>query len=143
MTLTHNFTLDELQAYDAGALSPERAAVVAAHLMAGCPACRARIAQSHEIGRLLHAARVAEGHAESGEDSDTQGPASTRTRRRLLRLRPRCVVVMLVILPLKGVLVRHLLRAPHRETRMRTALSLVALTAVVLRVVCARPTGPA
>lgn len=40
MTLAHDFTslhftLDDLQAYDAGALAPERAAVVAAHLAAG------------------------------------------------------------------------------------------------------------
>jgi len=55
LATAHDFTLDELQAYDEGTLAPERAAVVAAHLTAGCAACRAWIATSHEVGRLLHA----------------------------------------------------------------------------------------
>ncbi len=55
LATAHNFTLDELQAYDEGTLAPDRTAVVAAHLTAGCAACRAWIATSHEVGRLLHA----------------------------------------------------------------------------------------
>jgi len=37
LATAHDFTLDELQAYDEGTLAPDRAAVVAAHHAAGSP----------------------------------------------------------------------------------------------------------
>jgi len=136
----HDFTLDELRAYDEGTLAPERAAVVAAHLAAGCAACRAWIATSHEVGRLRHAG------AGRGDDSDAflLNTRSARARRWLRRrLRPRRFAVLLVVLPLKGRLVRHLFRSPQSwETRLSATISLVGLTAATLRFVFARPTWP-
>ncbi len=131
MTRTHDFTLDELQAYDEGTLAPDRAAIVAAHLAAGCPACRSWIATSHEVGRLLHAG------AGLGDDPDVflWDTPLARARRWLRRhLRPRRFVVLLAVLPLKGRLVRHLFRTPQ---------GLVALTVATLRFVFARPAWPA
>jgi len=49
----HDFTLDELEAYDRGVLEPERAAVIAEHLAEGCPACRRWIAGADPVVRLL------------------------------------------------------------------------------------------
>ena len=49
----HDFTLDELEAYDRGVLEPERAEVVATHRATGCPACRRWIAGSDPLVRLL------------------------------------------------------------------------------------------
>jgi len=133
----HDFTLDELRAYDEGTLALERAAVVAAHLAAGCAACRAWIATSHEVGRLLHAG------AGLGDDPDAflRDTPPARARRWLRRrLRPRRFVVLLVVLPLKARLVRHLFRTPQGwETRLSATISLVALTVAVFRFVFARP----
>ncbi len=133
----HDFTLDELQAYDEGTLAPERAAIVAAHLAAGCAACRAWIATSHEVGRLRHAG------AGLGDDPDAflRDTPPARARRWLRRrLRPRRFVVLLVVLPLKARLVRHLFRTPQGwETRLSATISLVALTVAVFRFVFARP----
>jgi len=138
----HDFTLDELQAYDEGTLAPERGAVVAAHLAAGCVACRAWIATSHEVGRLLHAGAGA--HLD-GPDAFLRDTPYTRARRWLRRrLRPRRFVVLLVALPLKGRLVRHLFRTPQTwEARLSAIVSLVALTVATLRFVFARPSWPA
>ncbi len=140
MARTHDFTLDELRAYDEGTLAPERAAIVAAHLAADCAACRAWIATSHEVGRLLHAG------ADLGDDPDAflRDTPSARARRWLRRrLRPRRFVVLLVVLPLKGRLVRHLFRSPQSwETRLSATISLVALTVATLRFVVARPSWP-
>ncbi len=144
MATAHDFTLDELQAYDEGTLAPERAAIVAAHLAAGCPACRAWIATSHEVGRLLHA------DADAGADAGTRlddpdaflwDTPRARARRWLRRrLRPRRFVVLLVVLPLKARLVRHLFRTPQGwEARLSATISLVALTVAVFRFVFARP----
>ena len=138
----HDFTLDELQAYDEGTLAPDRAAVVAAHLAADCAACRAWIATSHEVGRLLHA----DADACLGDpDAFLRDTPSTRARRWLRRrLRPRRFVVLLVVLPLKGRLVRHLFRTQQGwEARASAILSLVALTMATLRFVFARPSWPA
>jgi len=136
----HDFTLDELRAYDEETLALERAAVVAAHLAAGCAACRAWIATSHEVGRLRHAG------AGLGDDPDAflRDTPPARARRWLRRrLRPRRFVVLLVVLPLKGRLVRHLFRSPQSwETRLSATISLVALTAATLRFVVARPSWP-
>jgi anti-sigma factor RsiW len=133
----HDFTLDELQAYDEGTLAPERAAIVAAHLAAGCAACRAWIATSHEVGRLRHAG------AGLGDDLDAflRDTPPARARRWLRRrLRPRRFVVLLVVLPLKARLVRHLFRTPQGwEARLSATISLVALTVAVFRFVFARP----
>ncbi len=138
----HDFTLDELQAYDEGTLTPERAAVVAAHLAAGCAACRAWIATSHEVGRVLHA--DADAHL---DDPDVFLLNTPPTRARLWlrrRLRPRRFAVLLVVLPLKGRLVRHLFRTPQGwEARASALVSLVALTVTTLRFVFARPAWPA
>jgi len=137
----HDFTLDELRAYDEGTLAPERAAIVAAHLAAGCAACRAWIATSHEVGRLLHAG------AGLGDDPDVflwDTPPARARRWLRRRLRPRRFVVLLVVLPLKGRLVRHLFRSPQSwETRLSATISLVGLTAATLRFVVARPAWPA
>jgi len=139
----HDFTLDELQAYDEGTLAPDRAAVVAAHLAAGCAACRAWIATSHEVGRLLHADG---GVGDVGDDPDAflRDTPSTRARRWLRRrLRPRRFVVLLVVLPLKARLVRHLFRTQQGwEARASAVVSLVALTVATLRFVFARPAWP-
>ncbi len=60
------------------------------------------------------------------------------------RLRPRRFVVLLVVLPLKGRLVRHLFRTQQGwEARASAILSLVALTMATLRFVFARPSWPA
>jgi len=140
----HDFTLDELQAYDEGTLAPGRAVVVAAHLAAGCAACRAWIATSHEVGRLLHAGT---GLGDVGDDPDAFLWDTPRARaRRWLRrrLRPRRFVVLLVVLPLKGRLVRHLFRTQQGwEARASAVVSLVALTVAILRFVFARPSWPA
>ena len=141
MTRTHDFTLDELQAYDEGTLAPDRAAIVAAHLAVGCPACRSWIATSHEVGRLLHAG------AGLGDDPDVflWDTPLARARRWLRRhLRPRRFVVLLAVLPLKGRLVRHLFRTPQGwEARLSAVVSLAALTVATLRFVFARPAWPA
>jgi len=142
LTGAHDFTLDELQAYDEGTLAPDRAAVVAAHLTAGCAACRAWIATSHEVGRLLHA----DADAGLGDPDafllDTPRARARRWLRR--RLRPRQFVVLLVVLPLKGRLVRHLFRTQQGwEARLSAVVSLVALTVATLRFVFARPSWPA
>ncbi len=145
LVTAHDFTLDELQAYDEGTLAPERAAVVAAHLTAGCAACRAWIATSHEVGRLLHAdAGVGDAHLD-GPDAFLLNTPPARARRWLRRrLRPRRFVVLLVVLPLKGRLVRHLFRTPQGwEARASAVVSLVALTMATLRFVFARPSWPA
>ncbi len=139
----HDFTLDELQAYDEGTLAPERAAVVAAHLAAGCAACRAWIATSHEVGRLLHA-DVGLGDVGDDPDAFLWDTPRARTRRWLRRrLRPQRFVVLLVVLPLKGRLVRHLFRTPQTwEARLSAIVSVVALTVATLRFVFARPSWP-
>ncbi len=99
----HNFTLDELQAYDEGALAPERAAVVGRHLAAGCPACRAWIAHSQAEGHLLVGKEDI--HAALDAAADVWGmpdTPDTRARRWLRRrLRPRRFVVLLVVLSLR------------------------------------------
>jgi anti-sigma factor RsiW len=145
----HDFTLDELQAYDEGTLVPDRALVVARHLAAGCPACRAWIANSHEVGRLLHAdAGVGVGVGGGGHMDDPDAflwdTPRARARRWLRRrLRPRRFVVLLVVLPLKGRLVRHLFRTPQGwEARASAVVSLAALTVATLRFVFARPSWP-
>jgi len=138
LVTAHDFTLDELQAYDEGTLAPDRAAVVAAHLAAGCAACRAWIATSHEVGRLLHA--DADAHLD-GPDAFLLNTPPARARR---WLRPQRFVVLLVVLPLKGRLVRHLFRTPQGwEARASAVVSLVALTMATLRFVFARPSWPA
>ncbi len=139
----HDFTLDELQAYDEGTLAPDRATVVAAHLAAGCAACRAWIATSHEVGRLLHAdADIGAGLDDP--DAFLWDTSRARIRRWLRRrLRPRRFVVLLVVLPLKARLVRHLFRTQQCwEARLSATISLVALTAAVLRFVFAHPSWP-
>jgi len=144
MVTAHDFTLDELQAYDDGTLAPERTAVVAAHLATGCAACRAWIATSHEVGRVLHADA---GLGDVGDDPDAflRDTPDARVRRWLRRrLRPRRFVVLLVVLPLKGRLVRHLFRTPQTgEARLSAIVSLVALTVTTLRFVFARPSWSA
>ncbi len=142
LVTAHDFTLDELQAYDEGTLAPDRAAVVAAHLTAGCAACRAWITTSHEVGRLLHA----DADACLGDpDAFLRDTPRARTRRWLRRrLRPRRFVVLLVVLPLKGRLVRHLFRTQQGwEARASAIVSLLALTVATLRFVFARPSWPA
>jgi len=141
----HDFTLDELQAYDEGTLAPERAAIVAAHLAAGCAACRAWIATSHEVGRLLHVdASAGAGPRLDDPDAFLWDTPRARARRWLRRrLRPRRFVVLLVVLPLKGRLVRHLFRTPQGwEARASAVVSLAALTVATLRFVFARPSWP-
>ncbi len=132
----HDFTLDELQAYDEGTLAPERAVIVAAHLAAGCPACRAWIATSHEVGRLRHAAARL-------DDPDAfllQTPPARARRWLRRRMRPRRFAVLLVVLPLKARLVRRLFRTQQTwETRLSATISLAALTVAVFRFVFARP----
>ncbi len=139
----HDFTLDELRAYDEGTLALERAAIVATHLATGCPACRAWIATSHEVGRL----RQAEAGVRPDDDPDAflRDTPRARARRWLRRrLRPRRFVVLLVVLPLKGRLVRHLFRTPQGwEARVSAVVSLAALTVATLRFVFARPAWPA
>jgi anti-sigma factor RsiW len=142
LATAHNFTLDELQAYDEGTLAPDRTAVVAAHLTAGCAACRAWIATSHEVGRLLHA----DADARLGDpDAFLLNTPPARARRWLRRrLRPRRFAVLLVVLLLKGHLVRHLFRTPQTwEARLSAVVSLVAPTVATLRFVFARPSWPA
>jgi len=145
MATAHDFTLDELQAYDEGTLAPERVAIVAAHLAAGCAACRAWIATSHEVGRLLHADASADASTRLDDPDaflwDTPRARARRWLRR--RLRPRRFVVLLVVLPLKGRLVRHLFRTPQGwEARASAVVSLAALTVATLRFVFARPSWP-
>ncbi len=145
MATAHDFTLDELQAYDEGTLAPEQAAIVAAHLAAGCAACRAWIATSHEVGRLLHTdADAGAGTRLDDPDAFLWDTPRARARRWLRRcLRPRRFVVLLVVLPLKGRLVRHLFRTPQGwEARASAVVSLAALTVATLRFVFARPSWP-
>jgi anti-sigma factor RsiW len=145
MATAHDFTLDELQAYDEGTLAPERAAIVAAHLAAGCPACRAWIATSHEVGRLLHAddAAAAGGRLDDPDAFLWDTPRARARRWLRRRLRPRRFVVLLVVLPLKGRLVRHLFRTSQGwEARASAVVSLAALTVATLRFVFARPSWP-
>ncbi len=167
LVTAHDFTLDELQAYDEGTLAPDRAAVVTAHLTAGCAACRAWIATSHEVGRLLHADTDA---CLGDPDAFLRDTPPARARHWLRRrLRPRRFVVLLVVLPLKGRLVRHLFRTQQGwEARASAVVSLqpirkivreayaaaervfrhfpdrllVALTVATLRFVFARPSWP-
>ncbi|MDQ2828702.1 MAG: hypothetical protein M3Y74_06605 [Chloroflexota bacterium] len=144
LVTAHDFTLDELQAYDEGTLAPDRAAVVAAHLAAGCAACRAWIATSHEVGRLLHAG-VGLGDVGADPDAFLWETPRARARRWLRRrLRPRRFVVLLIVLPLKGRLVRHLFRTQQGwEARTSAVVSVVALTVATLRFIFARPSWPA
>ncbi len=142
MATAHDFTLDELQAYDEGTLAPERAVVVAAHLAAGCAACRAWIATSHEVGRLLHADTNA--HLDDPDAFLLNTPPARARRWLRRRLRPRRFAVLLVVLPLKARLVRHLFRTPQGwEARASGVVSLVALTVATLRFVFARPSWSA
>ncbi len=135
LVTAHDFTLDELQAYDEGTLAPDRAAVVAAHLAAGCAACRAWIATSHEVGRLLHAG-AGLGDVGDAPDAFLWDTPRARARRWLRRrLRPRRFAVLLVVLPLKGRLVRHLFRTQQGwEARASAVVSLQPIRKVVVMV---------
>jgi len=142
LVTAHDFTLDELQAYDDGTLAPERAAVVGAPPAARGAAGRAAVATSHEVGRLLHAG--ADVHLDD-PDAFLLATPPARARRWLhRRLRPRRFVVLLVVLPLKARLVRHLFRTQQGwEARLSAVVSLVALTVAMLRFVFGRPSWPA
>ena len=131
----HDFTLDELEAYDRGLLEPERAALIAEHLAEGCPACRRWLAGSDEAVRLVEAlARDALGRA-----GPTTRPGRARAWGRR-RIRARRLTVLLYAVPLKAVLAMIVVRAgPRRGVRLGAAVGIVGLTAGVLRHVLAPP----
>ncbi len=134
----HDFTLDELEAYDRGLLEPERAAVIAAHLARGCPACRRWLAGSDEAVRLIEAL---------ARDALTQLRPPTRWGRAgawgQRRIRARRLTVLLYAVPLKAVLVAVVVHAgPRRGTRLSAAVGLVGLTVGVVRHVLAFPDRP-
>ncbi len=83
LPLAHDFTLDELCAYHVGTLTPARAAVVAAHLDAGCLACRSWLVNAGEIERLLRSGAL----PDRGRPGRTPG-ATRRARGRGARCAP-------------------------------------------------------
>lgn len=134
----HDFTLDELEAYDRGLLEPERVAVIGEHLAQGCPACRRWLAGSDEAVRLVEAlARDALGRP---RPTTRRGRARAWSRR---RIRARRLTVLLYAVPLKAALVAVVVRAgPRRGARLSAAVGLVGLTAGVVRHVLAPPARP-
>ena len=131
----HDFTLDELEAYDRSFLEPERAAVIAAHLAQGCPACRRWIAGSDEAVRLIEALAR---DALSWPRPPTRGGRAGAWGRH--RIRARRLTVLLYVVPLKAVLVAVVVRAtPRRGARLSAAVGLIGLTAGVLRHVLVLP----
>jgi len=140
----HDFTIDELHAFAEGTLSPLRAAHIQAHLDAGCPACRAWIAASDPLGRLLNTpAAWAWPPPDAEDDADAAVPIGWRERagrwaRR--RARPQRLTVLTVALPLKLTLAALVARrgAPT-ELRVGAGLSIAAMSVAVLRYVLWRP----
>lgn len=135
----HDFTLDELEAYDRGVLEPARVAVIEAHLAEGCPACRRWLAGSDEAVRLVEdLARAAL------EDQALRRPTTRRGRLRAWgrrRMQARRLTVLLYAVPLKAALVLVAWRArPRRGTRVGVAVALVGLTVVALRYALTSPT---
>ena len=134
----HDFTLDELEAYDRSVLEPERAAVIATHLAQGCPACRRWLAGSDEAVRLIEA--LARDALSRSRPPTRWGRAGAWSRR---RIRARRLTVLLYAVPLKAVLVAVVVRAgPQRGTRLSAAVGLVGLTVGVVRHVLAVPDRP-
>jgi len=135
----HDFTLDELEAYDRGVLEPERAAVIAAHLAQECPACRRWLAGSDEAVRLIEA--LARDALSRSRPPTRWGRPGAWSRH---RIRARRLTVLLYAVPLKAMLVAVVVRAtPRRGARLSAAVGLIGLTAGVLRhvlVLSDRPT---
>jgi len=131
----HDFTLDELEAYDRGLLEPERVAVIGEHLAQGCPACRRWLAGSDEAVRLIEAL--------ARDALSRPRPPTRRSRARAWgrhRIHARRLTVLLYAVPLKAVLVAVVVRAaPRRGVRLSAAVGLVGLTAGVLRHVLVLP----
>ncbi len=134
----HDFTLDELEAYDRGLLEAERVAVIAAHLAQGCPACRRWLAGSDEAVRLIEAlARDALGRARPPTRWGRAGAWSRRV------LRARRLTVLFYAVPLKALLVAVVVRAsPRRGTRLSATVGIVGLTVSVVRHVLVLPDRP-
>jgi len=134
-TLTHDFTIDELRAYAAGALAPARAAVIAAHLDAGCLECHSWLLNADEIGALLGSGALPAPGARPAATWDERLRGWARRR-----VRPRRFTLLLVVLPFKIELARLIL-APHRSrrTRLGAALTFGGLTMAVLRWAVTRP----
>ncbi len=129
----HDFTLDELEAYDRGVLEPERAAVVAEHLAEGCSACRRWIAASDPLARLL----------EDYVRAELEQPIPTTPWERARawgrrRVHVRRGTLLLYALPLKGLLLAATFQRERRTgARLGLAVGVVGLTAAVLRAVLA------
>jgi len=140
----HDFTIDELHAFTEGTLSPRRAAHVQAHLDAGCAACRAWIAASDPLGRLLNTPAAWAWPPLDAEDG-TDAAISIRWRERAgrwarRRVRPQRLTVLAVALPIKIALMALVARRGARtEVRAGAGLSIAALTVAVLRYVLWRP----
>ncbi len=139
----HDFTIDELHAFAEGTLSPLRAAHIQAHLDAGCAACRAWIAASDPLGRLLNTPVWTWPPPDAEGDADAAVPIGWRERtgrwaRR--RVRPQRLTVLAIALPLKLMLAALVVRrgAPT-ELRVGAGLSIAAMSAAVLRYVLWRP----
>jgi len=140
----HDFTIDELHAFAEGTLSPPRAAHIQAHLDAGCAACRAWIAASDPLGRLLTMPDAwawpppdAEGDAEAAGSTGWWGHVGRWARR---RVRPQRLTVLAVALPLKLTLAALVIRrGASTKVRAGASLSLAAATVAVLRYVLWRP----
>lgn len=110
----HDFTIDELHAFAEGTLSPRRAAHIQAHLDAGCAACRAWIAASDPLGRLLTMPAAWAWPPPDVEDG-TAAAISTGWRERAGRwarrsVRPQRLTVLAVALPLKLMLAALVVR---------------------------------
>jgi predicted anti-sigma-YlaC factor YlaD len=131
----HDFTLDELEAYDRGVLEPARVAVIEEHLAEGCPACRRWLAGSDEAVRLIE--ELARAESRRPRPTTPWGHARAWGRR---RVHARRLTVLLYALPLKGALVAAVLRADARRgVRVSAAVGIVGLTVVVGRAVLAPP----
>ncbi len=131
----HDFTLDELEAYDRSLLEPERVVVIDAHLAAGCPACRRWLAGSDEAVRLIEA--MARDALSRSRPTTGGGQARAWGRR---RIHARRLTVLLYAMPLKAVLVAVVLRADRRRgTRLSAAVGIAGLTVGVLRHVLTPP----
>ena len=84
-----------LSLHAAGALSPDEAAVVEAHL-AGCPACRAEVARDAEVLGLAALPPIAEAEQAALADLPARTRRALRTRS-ARRLRARKLVTVLAI----------------------------------------------
>ena len=135
MTESCDVSPGELIAYRAGDLPPARMAAAEAHL-AGCPACRERLAGFDEVDRLMRAADPQMyGDAHAGQAAVVAG-----VRRELgRRVRPDWWRVLLVVLPLKlGLFVVARRARDGSPAQLAAGASIAAATVLAVRQLLAR-----